>query len=182
MELLHRVKPTSRVLKLFMHMVFSEWDTTIDTSKAEISKIDQQIDYCESELQRVSRSFEKRIYTEEMAQKEADKINLEITVLKVSKSDVKIEQYDAEKVRNFTEHFLENLDNLWLRLDDLPMRQALQNKIFPNGVILTQDKEIRTATLSPAFALISTLREGNLTFGDPSGIRTRDLHRERVTS
>ncbi len=168
MELLHRVKPSSRVLKLFMHMVFSEWDTTIDTSKDEISKIDLQIEYCESELQRVSRSFEKRIYTEEMALKEADKIKLEMTVLKVSRSDIKIEQYDAEKVRNFTEHFLENLDKLWLRLDDLPMKQALQNKIFPKGVILTQDKEIRTTTLSPAFALISTLREGNLTFGEPT--------------
>ncbi len=170
-ELLHRVKPTSRVQKLFMHMVFSEWDKTIDTSKAEISKLDQQINYCESELRRISRSFEKRIYTEEMAQKEADKINLEIAVLRVSKSDLKIDQYDAEKIRNFTEHFLGNLDNLWLRLDNLALKQTLQNKIFPLGVILTKDKEIRTTTLSPAFALINTLGDGNLTLGEPVKFR-----------
>ncbi len=182
MNLLYGIKPTSRVLKLFIHMIFSEWDSTINITRQEIIKIDQQIEQYKNDLRVVSRSLDKRIYTEEMAQGEADKINLELTILEVSRSDIKIEQYDAEKIKNFTEHFLSNLDSLWLRLEDLSMKQALQKKIFPEGVILTRNHEIRTATLSPAFALISTLSDGNLTFGDPEGIRTPDSQDENLMS
>src|SRR3989344_3695900 len=163
-------------------MIFDEWDTVIDSSKTEIDRLDDQIRYQENELRMISHSLDKRIYTEEMAQKEADKTNLELTLLKVRRSDIRIEQYDAEKVKNFTEHFLKNLDSLWLRLDDLPKKQALQSKIFPDGVILTLNKKIRTASLSPAFALIDTLSSTDSTFGDPDGIRTRDLQDENLTS
>ena len=181
-KLLRNIKPTSRVLKLFVYMIFDEWDTVIDSSKTEIDRLDDQIRYQENELRMISHSLDKRIYTEEMAQKEADKTNLELTLLKVRRSDIRIEQYDAEKVKNFTEHFLKNLDSLWLRLDDLPKKQALQSKIFPDGVILTLNKKIRTASLSPAFALIDTLSSTDSTFGDPDGIRTRDLQDENLTS
>jgi len=99
---------------------------------------------------------DKGIYTEEMAKNEASKINSEIAVLK--------------KVRNFTEYFLLNLDRLWDRLTEPAMKQALQNKIFPQGIVCTKDKKIRTAGLSPSFELIRALNTAPDTIGEGTGM------------
>ena len=182
MKLLHSLRPTPRVIKLFVHMVFSEWDNVINTSKKEISSIDERIKYYEDELRIVGRSLDKRIYTEDMAQKESERINLELMHLNVRRSDIQIDQYDAEKVKNFTEYFLLNLDDLWLRLDSLSMKQALQKKIFPEGIYCTKNKKIRTIALAPSFALIDTLSRADVTIGDPKGIRTPDSQDENLVS
>ena len=117
-----------------------------------------------------------------MAKKEAEKVNNEIVVLRVERSDTRFEQYDKEKVRNFTEYFLLHLDRLWDKLTEPAMKQALQNKIFPMGVVCTRKKEIRTAGLSPSFELIRALNTTSNTIGDPEGIRTPDSLAENQMS
>lgn len=182
MGILSGIKPNERVIKLFNEMVFREWDKVINVSKNEIEAIDQQINSSKNELKIVAASLSKNIYSEELAREEADRLNAELLLLNIKRGDIKIEQYDAEKINNFTQHFLSNFDNLWLRLDELPMKQALQNKIFPNGIVCTEKKEIRTAGLSHCFELINTLNTSESTFGDPMGIRTPDLLAENQSS
>lgn len=164
---LKKLKPTKRTLKLFQNMVFNQWDKIINTAKNESKAIEERIQIMEADLKSIRKAKDKGLYTEETAKNEADQINKEIVVLRVEKSDIKFDQYDAEKVRNFTEHFLLNLDHLWLHLEDLPMRQALQNKIFPEGLVCAKNKEIRTVSLSPAFELIKALNTAKMTSGEP---------------
>lgn len=92
-------------------------------------------------------------------------------VCEIEKSDITIEQYNTEIVRNFTEQFLLNLDKLWNRLD-LPKKQALHNKIFPNGLIC-ENHEIRTNGLSESFQYIETLNNLNSSLVTPRGIEPR---------
>lgn len=179
---LKMIKPNERIIKLFNKMVFDEWDKVIDSGVNEVEILERQILSYKDELKIVAKSLEKGIYSEEMAKSEADNINREILLLNIKRSDIKIEQYDAEKISNFTRHFLLNFDNLWLRIDELPIKQALQNKIFPNGIYCTENKEIRTAGLSHSFELINTLSSPNSAFGDPMGIRTPDLLAENQSS
>lgn len=173
MQRLHETKPTERTLKLFQHMIFSQWDKVVNASWEESAKIDKRIENLNIDLKRISKDLNRGIYNEETAKTEAEEVNKELLVLRVARSDIKIEQYDIEKVRNFTEHFLLNLDNLWLRLEDLALKQALQSRIYPNGIICTLKREIRTVDLSSSFALIKTFNSSNDLDVTPRGFEPR---------
>jgi len=166
MDVLSRVKPTKRAMMLFEHMVFNDWDKAINTAKEEARGIDEQVELLEDDLVKITNSHDKGFYTEEFARKKADEANARILALKVARSDLRYEQYDTEKVRNFTKYFLLHLDRLWDRLTEPAMKQALQNKIFPMGVECTRNKEIRTAGLSPSFELIKQLNASIETIGE----------------
>lgn len=158
--LLSQVKPNKRVLKLFEEMVFGEWDKQIGYAKNTINNYDKRINTLKNEIKRISRSREEGIYTLDEAKTEAESIRAEIVVLEVEKSDVTVHKHDIELVKNFTKYFLLNLDRFW-NLVDLPMKQIVQKKIFPKGLLITENKEIRTPELSPLFELIKVLNEEN---------------------
>ena len=162
------LKPSRRVLKLFSELVFAEWDQSVDSLKQEARLKDNQIDKLEDELTSIAHSNSKGILTDEEARDRADKIRNEIAVLRVERSDVKIDQYDTEAVKNFTETFLINLDKFWYELD-LAQKQALQSQIFPNGVVC-QNKIIRTTDLSRSFELIEALKNQNSDYVTPVGV------------
>jgi len=180
LEILKIVKPTKRTMKLFDYMVFNEWDKIINTAKKEAKMINERIEVLEADLISIRKSHDKGIYTEDMARREAEKVNNEIVVLGVERSDIKFEQYDKEKVRNFTEYFLLHLDRLWDKLIEPAMKQALQNKVFPMGVVCTRKKEVRTAGLSPSFELIATLNSSDLTIGEGTGQPSLKLRLPRI--
>ena len=162
------LKPSKRVLRLFSELVFAEWDKSIEGLKQEAKLKENQIEKLESELTVIALSNSKGILTDEEAKNRADKIRNEIAVLRVERSDTKIDQYDTEVIKNFTETFLTNLDKFWIELD-LVQKQALQSQIFPNGVVC-QNKIIRTTSLSQSFELIEALTNQNSDFVTPVGI------------
>jgi DNA invertase Pin-like site-specific DNA recombinase len=159
-DLLTKIQPTDRVIKLFEHMVFSEWDTMIDQSKKTADKIDQKIVKLKEELVSIRKAKDDKIYTLEQAREEADRVQQDIVVLGIEKSEIRIEQYNTELVREFTEKFLRNLVFLWENLD-LSKRQAFLQKVFLGQILCTKDKNIRTIELSPSFKLLQALSDQN---------------------
>lgn len=155
-KILSQTKPKQRVIKLFEHMIFSEWDQIIEQTKKSIKQIEKQIVEQKEELKSIRKAKDDGIYTVEQAKEEALKVNKEIDLLSIEKSDIKIEKYDATITKEFIEKFLNKLDLLWDVLD-LPKRQALLNKIFIGTILCTKDKQIRTDQLSPSFELIEAL-------------------------
>lgn len=159
LSVLSSLKPSKRVLKLFTSMVFNEWDKTIEITKHEAKLKDEEIARLDRKLTSIAESNSKGILTDEEARKRAEEIRQELTVLKVERSDIRIEQYDTETVKSFTENFLGSFDRLWAELD-LTQKQALQTQIFPNGIVC-EKKEIRTTTLSQSFEMIEALKANN---------------------
>lgn len=155
-KILSQIKPKQRVIKLFEHMVFSEWDQIIEETKRGIKQIESQIAKQKEELKSIRKATDSGIYTVEQAKEEALKVNKEIDLLSIEKSDIKIEKYDAIITKEFIEKFLNNLDLLWDVLD-LPKRQALLNKVFMGTILCSENKQIRTDQLSPSFELIEAL-------------------------
>lgn len=166
--LLKSIKPTPEVMKLFDSMVFNEWDKTIDDAQRQADIVENRIAKYKDELQELSRGVDREILTEDEAKEKAKEIRTRMLLLGIEKSDIRIEQYNKEIVREFTEHFLLNLDKLWVILD-LPKRQAFLDKIFPVGIICNNKREIRTTKLSPSFALIQSLSEQKGENVTPSG-------------
>lgn len=166
--LLKSIKPNEYVMKLFNHAVFTEWDKEIEFQKQKIKKYEDEIKKLDELISSYSISENKGILTSEEARIRIDTARNKICVLRIEMGDTKVEQYNGEITKNFTEIFLSNLDNLWIRLN-LTKKQLLQNKIFPNG-IQCQNMEIRTDTLSPSFQYIQRLTLQNSPLVTPQGI------------
>lgn len=154
-NILEQIRPSKRVLKLFSHLVFSEWEKGIVERKQEVKLIEERIKKLESQLTIIAESNAKFILTDDEAQQRAEVIRKELMVLSVERADTRIEQYDAEAVKNFAENFLLNLDRLWLHVE-LPHKQALQSEIFTNN-LLVENGKIRTNGLARTFNLIEVL-------------------------
>lgn len=168
LAILASLKPSKRVLRLFSELVFMEWDESIASLKREAELKEKQIESMETELTNIAKSNSKGILNDDEAIQRADKVRNEIAVLRVERSDVKIDEYDTEAVKTFTEAFLTNLDRFWKELD-LPQKQVLQSQIFPAGV-LCQNKIIRTTNISRSFELIQALANQNSDYVTPMGI------------
>lgn len=167
--LLSTIQPSDRVIKLFQHMVFEDWDKAVEQTKNQIKLYDNRIDSLTTELKSIRKAVDNGMYTIEQGKTEADKIQQEITLLSIERSETKIEKYDSEIVREFTDQFLKNLTLLWDNLD-LPKQQALLNKIFKGSLVATKDRKIRTVELSPSFKLIEALSTSNSENVIPAGI------------
>ena len=168
LSILASLKPSKRAIRLFSEMVFEEWDETIEQCQKEARLKEEQIERLETQVTGIALSNSKGILNDEEAKERINRIRSEIAVLRIEKSDIKIDQYDTETVKNFTETFLTNLDRLWTELD-LAQRQVLQTEIFPDGVVC-QNKEVRTNRLSQSFELIEALNTQNTTFVSAGGI------------
>ena len=153
---LNAIRPSERVLKLFDHMVFAEWDKTISDAETQAEKVEIKISKLKEDLKSIRRSVDSRLMTENEGKEQAEENRKEIALLGIERSDIRIDQYDKEIIREFTKHFLLNLDKLWDVLD-LSKRQALLTHIFPNGITCNKNREIRTPELSPSFNLIQSL-------------------------
>ncbi len=157
-DILDQIQPTPRVIKLFEYAVFSEWDRAISHAKEEAERLEKHIGSLRKELQSIRKAKDDGIYTADEAREEAERIRQEIGVADIERSEIKIEQYDSEIVREFTEQFLRNLNFLWSNLD-LAKRQAFLQKVFNSSLICDKDKKIRTDSLAPAFKLIEALKD-----------------------
>lgn len=155
-EILKALQPSNRVIKLFEHMVLSEWDKVINQSKKQVEIIDTQIVDLKKGLSSIRRARDEELYSVDEAREEAERVRNEIRVLEIERSDIKIQQYDAEIVSNFTSQFLGNLGALWQSLD-LSKRQAFLIKVFQGELICSEDKIIRISKLSSSFQLIEAI-------------------------
>ena len=159
--LLQQIKPSERVLKLFNHMVFSEWDRVIEGARARNRALDKRIEGLRDEQDTVVKAQGDGLYTLDEAKEKVESIRKEIAVLEIERSESRYAEYDTEAVREFTNQFLLNLDALWERVD-LPKKQALLERVFDGKLICNTNREIRTSKLSQSFELIKALKDGNV--------------------
>jgi site-specific DNA recombinase len=154
--LLQQIKPSDSVVKLFSHMVFDEWDKAIAEAESQADKLDDRIVELRKEKASIRKAKDDGLYTAAEAIEEVDRVRQEITILEIEKSDIRIEQYNKEIVREFIDQFFNHIDALWEKLD-LPKKQALQQKVLPYGLEVVIDRKFRTPVLSPSFQLIQAL-------------------------
>ena len=147
-------------MKLFDKLVFADWDQIINNAQSEAEIVETKISDYKSELKRIVKSVDSELLTESEGKEQAQEVRKNILLAEIVRSDIRIEQYNKEIVREFTEHFLLNLDKLWGILD-LTKRQALLAKILPSGITCDKKRYFRTLELSPSFALIQSLSERN---------------------
>ncbi len=169
--LLKSIRPSERVLKIFSHLIFSEWDKNIDKRKQEAEMLEAQIKNFEAKLMAIVQSNSKGILTDEEAQLSAESVRKDIAVFRIERADIRMEQYDKEAVKGFVEDFLVHIDKLWMHLA-LPHKQALQDEIFPGGLVAEKGK-IRIVSLASTFKLIHALEDDNVALVTPREVESR---------
>ena len=70
--LLTRVQPTDRVIKLFQHMVFTNWDEVIAQTKQDADNLDQRIHTFKEEIKSIRKAKDEGLYTLKQAKEEAE--------------------------------------------------------------------------------------------------------------
>ncbi|MGI5841266.1 MAG: recombinase family protein [Patescibacteria group bacterium] len=171
LSILSTLKPSKRVLKMFVYLVFEEWDETIAVTRKEATLREEKIKQLEAEIITTNQGNAKGMLTDDEALSHIEDIRREIAVLSVERAEMKIDEYSTETVKNFTETFLANLDRFWLQLD-LPEKQMLQAHVFPAG-LLCENKEIRINGLARSFELIEAMKDDNFQNVTPRGIEPR---------
>ena len=83
--ILGQVKPTKRVMTLFQHMVFLNWDNVIEQSRQDVDNYDQRIQTLKDDLKSVRKAKDEGMYTLEQAKAEADEIQQKLTVLEIER-------------------------------------------------------------------------------------------------
>ncbi len=167
-EILKSIRPSERVLRIFSHLVFTEWDKSIADKKREADLLDSQIKNLEGKLTAIAESNAKGILTDKEAQVGAESIRKDVTIFRIERADIRIEQYSEEAVRNFVENFLVHLDKLWMQIE-LSHKQALQSEIFPDGLV-AENRKIRIVNLASTFKLIQTLGDENVDLVSQTGL------------
>ena len=159
-------------MKLFNNLVFGEWESVIEKTESEIGKIDEKIRDLTQEIRNTTASNNKGILSDDEAKLQVQNIRVELATLELQRADISVEKYDTKRISGFTMFFLGNLNQVW-NICDLPKKQALQNRIFQNGLLVdgtSQNSYIRTGELSPCFELINALNSDDSVMVTPRGI------------
>ncbi len=171
LSLLSSIRPTERVLKLFNQLVFDEWNESIEHRRKEAEILDVQIQSLENKITSISEGNAKGILTDDEAKTRAEEARKDIAILRIERSDIRIEQYNTESIKNFTSNFLLNVDKLWLNME-LTQQQALQKEIFPEG-LLVKNHKIRTVGMARSFELIQAMENPNFNLVTRLGFEPR---------
>lgn len=105
MDLLKMYKPNERVMKLFDHLVFSEWDKVLKSSRTKQRDLRKRIEQYEADIDLYLERYERGDYTKAKKDKKVDGVNMEIALLEEELDESRLEQYDKQKLRGFTEFF-----------------------------------------------------------------------------
>jgi hypothetical protein len=83
--------------------------------------------------------------------------------------DAQLDEVDLESVLSFAEKFLPDPARLWLEMS-LEQRQRFQVVLFPKGIELGLDGEVRTAVTSSVFKLLKPENEDETRLAGVTGL------------
>ena len=161
-ELLAKVQPKPRYLKLLRAIILDSWKQQQAEAERLSRNLDQRIEdlkVCKDRL--VDAFVHRQVLDEETYREQVSRIDRDITVARLERHEADLEALDVEGVVAFAERVLGDLARLWQELGP-QQRLKLQGVVFPEG--LTYDGEsFGTAVTSPVFSYlreISTQKEG----------------------
>ena len=134
-------------------------------------------------------SIERRVY-----ERQSLKLSEQMTLLEMERNDQRADTLDVDAILAFAAKVSRSAAKLW-GMANLEQRRSLLQVLFPEGVtfdagaVRTRNSQgsraergiVRTTLTGFYFNALDAKGEPVVRGGDPGGIRTRDLHLERVT-
>ena len=171
-EYLHEIRPNDDTLNLFKAILLDEWQGEVDSLKAVITNIENQLKECNSERAKIFEVAKTGAFSADYIKTQTDKIdNREIT-LKTQISEVKIEEYDIETVINEGINFMKNPAATWKK-SLIDTKQRIQKMVFPEGFYFDTNTGFGTPRLSSPFAFCEVLASSENQLVTPRRIELR---------
>ena len=119
---------------MFRASIIDYWQGKHTELNTDIATIDRNIEKVEEEKVRVVDLTKQGVFDAETAKEELDRIKEKITVLRLNRNDLQIEEFDVETCVNYCLYFMVNVYKLWneVKLTD---KIKFQEMVFPEGVL-----------------------------------------------
>lgn len=158
-ELLRQITPKDRILKLFEASVIEVWENRKVATKQEKDHYGQQLRQLEIRKEQLLQMRVNNEISKEEFLKLKDRLENQMTGIKISKNEAQIEELDLEAAVSYTVQFLRNLARLWKDMNDVKQKQRLQRIVLPENITYNKTTEtFGTAVLSPLFTLLSEFK------------------------
>ena len=162
----HRVSP---VLKLLREIVIDWWTQKQGEITAVQARIDKRIQNLESKKSRLVDAFLDEKLDQETFMDKKSEIQAQICLAKCEKHDEALEALDIEAVLASAEYVLGDAWELWKRLPD-EERKRLNELLFPEGVEMAENGQLRTPVTNVAIEVCDRLAAGKSPVAPPRGV------------
>lgn len=179
-RLLSAVNASPEVLPLFKEIVLDVWRTR----RADTTTLREELRRREGDVllkkDRIFDAFDAGRIDESTYRRQADRADADLAQIEAERAKLADAALDVKDALEYAVTVLRDPGRLWKQF--MPVqRHRFFRVVFPEGVQWTGEG-FRTPVTGPVFSWFGGLTEGERKGGTPSGIRTRDLHLERVTS
>ena len=168
MEFLTRLAPKKEEMGMFRSLIIDYWEGKHTELNTDIATIDRNIEKVEEEKVRVVELTKQNVFDSETAKEELDRIKEKITVLRLNRNDLQIEEFDVETCVNYCLYFMVNVYKLWYEVK-LTDKIKFQEMIFPEGVLYDYSTFGTTKT-AHIYTLKQLIDTPNSTMVRPVGI------------
>jgi site-specific DNA recombinase len=167
-DLLESLQPKAEYLKLFRAVVLDCWSDQLKASRDIVARLDTRVEDLERQIRKFHQAFviEKSIDSESY-QEMRDRLRGELTVVKIERSEARIEETDVEGILAFAEHMIGNAAALWINASAAD-RLALQRAFFPEG-LEWDGTGFRTPVTCLAFSQMLESRDPESSLASPTG-------------
>jgi hypothetical protein len=133
MQFLQRLSPKEEEMAVFRSSIIDYWQNKHNELNTDIATIDRNIEKVEEEKIKVVDLTKQGVFDADTAKEELNRIKEKVTLLRLSRNELQIEEFDVESSINYCLYFMANVYKLWneVKLSD---KIKFQEMIFPNGV------------------------------------------------
>jgi hypothetical protein len=135
-DLLQKMTPTPKVLKLFQEEVLRYWQEQWEEKRSVSNGLQDRVAALRKEKESLiavmKRSADNTALLSEL-QKDFERVDRELTLATIGRNEAEVEEYDAEAVVTACARFLEKLSELWQKWP-VEARSRMQALVFPEGV------------------------------------------------
>lgn len=134
MEFLTQLAPKKEEMGMFRAAIIDYWQSKHDELNTDIATIDLNIQKVEEEKVRVVDLTKQGVFDADTAKEELNRIKEKVTLLRLSRNELQIEEFDVEASVNYCLYFMVNAYKLWYEVK-LTDKIKFQEMIFPEGVL-----------------------------------------------
>ncbi|MBD3223057.1 hypothetical protein GF314_17650 [bacterium] len=168
-DLLRQLQPRPGLLALFRAIVTDAWQRRYDEAAAHRKTLEKRL---EGLQERKSSLIEAHVYKHVISQddfeREQDKLNAEIALVRIEIHDATLEEYDVEGVLAFADQVLADGARLWAEYD-LDQKQRFQQLVFPEGLAF-DGTNYRTAPTGGLFTYLQEIDAEKVGVASPTGL------------
>jgi site-specific DNA recombinase len=168
LELLEKLKPEARYMRLFRAIVLDVWNQRSKGAAELRTMLEAAVRERRERLDRVDEAFlHERSIDRQTYERQRDQLREQLTISEMELSDAVVDQLDVEGILGFAEQVLVNASRLWTEVE-LDQKQQLQQVLFPQGLKF-DGHEFGTAVTCLAFRQLDGNGESKSEMASPTG-------------